>query len=1117
MRFVTLLSETAIVASLAMLAASGSASATCAPSSQTINSPVTGPILSNGGAINVKKAGGIAGSGDGIDAPDCGISTLDNEGVIHGGPGTILSRRGQGFAGVSNSETITNLTNGGTITGGAGSGHRTDVEGGAGVLDQGLIDTLRNSGAITGGVAGITTSNPLDKLRFGGVGVWVDDGEIRTLINQSGGTIVGGAASAPGQLGGIGVFSGSRAVIDVLRNAEDATIAGGAESSVSSGGDAGVAAQGVIGRLDNSGNINGAAGGGTGIRVFAGGSIRTIDNAPTGKITGGDSVDSSGGQGVLNGGAIGTLRNQGFGRITGGARGEGVLNRSTGTIEMLTNDGAIAGGAGGSVTTVEGGSNGGAGGAGVMNAGTIVTLRNGQFGTITGGAGGKGVHAGLGVGPSGAGGDGISNTGTIETLRNIGMIAGGVAGSSFGEPAPGAGVSTSGRIGSLINSFTISGGDGGDSIKGGAGVSLGTGGRIDSLANMGSIAGGAAGGDGILVGSGASIGSIGNSMRGVITGGVGGFSGGFPETGGAGLANFGAITRVTDSGAIGGGFAAAAGAGAGGAGLANAATIGALVVDTGGLIVGGRGGLKAINGGAGGVGVANAGVITDLTNRGTLRGGDGGMRRSGGAGLSNTGGIGTLINHGEIAGGAGDASVGLSNSGTISTLTNDRDGAIKGGGIAGEGVVNAGSITSLTNHGSITGADGGPTFGGLGGNALTDTGNIETLRNSGSIVGGAGGQLEGRGSDSRGGIGVEVETGGTIGFLDNMKGGTIVGGAGVRSVGLARGTGGAGVSNTGSLPFLFNEGLIEGGVGVGPVGVGGRGGVGVRNTGAITVLRNTGVIEGGESGAAAGGNRAAAIDSTGGSIGTLINTGQIIGDVRISDSTIVQGSLETAPKAPGGLLVNAMVADPALASGAPGSFTGGAITISDGDLTFASGTTFLGDSISVKGGAGTVTNKGVLELSAGETITGNFDQTKSGELDFIVSGDGAGDYGALDVTGLATLGGLFAIDLEDGLSLSAGESFDLMTFAGVKSDFSSLSFDGSRCSEGATDVWSCSNLSGLSLAEVFSRNGLELEVVTGGFPSPVPEPSTWAMLLIGLGSLGYAGRWVSRKTSVKAT
>jgi PEP-CTERM motif len=36
--------------------------------------------------------------------------------------------------------------------------------------------------------------------------------------------------------------------------------------------------------------------------------------------------------------------------------------------------------------------------------------------------------------------------------------------------------------------------------------------------------------------------------------------------------------------------------------------------------------------------------------------------------------------------------------------------------------------------------------------------------------------------------------------------------------------------------------------------------------------------------------------------------------------------------------------------------------------------------------------------------------------------------------------------------------------------------------------------------------------LTGGAPSPVPEPSTWAMMLLGFGSLGFAG-WRSRSRS----
>ena len=130
----------------------------------------------------------------------------------------------------------------------------------------------------------------------------------------------------------------------------------------------------------------------------------------------------------------------------------------------------------------------------------------------------------------------------------------------------------------------------------------------------------------------------------------------------------------------------------------------------------------------------------------------------------------------------------------------------------------------------------------------------------------------------------------------------------------------------------------------------------------------------------------------------------------------------------------------------------------------------------------------------------------------MISGDAAGNYGALAVTGLATLGGRFALDLSDGFSLSAGESFDIMTFAGIDSDFRSLSLDGTRCSESVTDLWSCSTLSGLSLKELLLSNSLDLEVVTGSVsPSTVPEPSTWEMIVIGFAALVAAASRARRR------
>ena len=73
-----------------------------------------------------------------------------------------------------------------------------------------------------------------------------------------------------------------------------------------------------------------------------------------------------------------------------------------------------------------------------------------------------------------------------------------------------------------------------------------------------------------------------------------------------------------------------------------------------------------------------------------------------------------------------------------------------------------------------------------------------------------------------------------------------------------------------------------------------------------------------------------------------------------------------------------------------GSWTGGAITIGNGNLTFAGGNTALGDDISVDGGAGTVTNMGALRVAAPQTIAGNFTQTAAGVLGLDFAGDTIG-------------------------------------------------------------------------------------------------------------------------------
>ncbi len=166
------------------------------------------------------------------------------------------------------------------------------------------------------------------------------------------------------------------------------------------------------------------------------------------------------------------------------------------------------------------------------------------------------------------------------------------------------------------------------------------------------------------------------------------------------------------------------------------------------------------------------------------------------------------------------------------------------------------------------------------------------------------------------------------------------------------------------------------------------------------------------------------------SIGPITNSGKIVGNVVIDNqaSVTVTGGASTTF----------------------GRWTGGAITIGHGNLTFAGGDTALGDDISVDGGAGTVINRAALRLAAPETIAGNFTQAGTGVLGLDFGGDVWGEYGALTVSKLTTLDGGLAIDLPGGLMLAAGDRFDILDFGRLEgSGFEALALDGAACSHGA--------------------------------------------------------------------
>ena len=252
--------------------------------------------------------------------------------------------------------------------------------------------------------------------------------------------------------------------------------------------------------------------------------------------------------------------------------------------------------------------------------------------------------------------------------------------------------------------------------------------------------------------------------------------------------------------------------------------------------------------------------------------------------------------------------------------------------------------------------------------------------------------------------------------------------------------------------------------------------MGLSNSGTIGSLNNAGTID-----PRAG---AFAILSIG-SIGTITNTGQIVGNVEIDDQamvTVVGGRGNTF-----------------------GEWTGGAITIGGGDLTFARGHTALGDNIVVTGadgGPGTVFNNARLMISAPQTITGNFGQSTTGALDFGLPATWPGNTARFASRGRNPRGGL-GLELMNGFDLTSGEFRQPHDPRRLRRRFRTRV--GRRRSLFRGEGRRLARSVGVDLDVDLGGGGLI--VTTGPFTelpatAAVPEPPTWTMLALGFLGLG---------------
>jgi PEP-CTERM motif len=901
-------------------------------------------------------------------------------------------------------------------------------------------------------------------------------------------------------IGGVGGLGGDAGQVQV-DNHKNITVTGAGSLGIyaeSAGGGGGNSQSTSVGLSGTANNTTVELGVNVGLRGASGGDGGEVSVNNSGYITTGGAYAS----GASPAGVVATKEYGIYAESEGGDGGNG--GSAFSLIPGVSAEGTRL------AFSVNVGGEGGAGGVGKMvtvtNAGTVVTNDTESYGIYAqsvGGGGGTGGGAaaapgvlydksssltgGLAVGGEGGKGNtsapvSVDNTGSVKTLGDgsDGILAqsvgggGGNGGSAYSYLI---GIQKQNRTQATINLDVSVGGFGGTGGSGDAVSVMNSGFITTTGAGANGIEAQSIGGGGGRGGDASSLTLVPQSPFSTVNVNVGGFGGEGNDGGAVTVAEKKGAVITTTGAASAGIYAQSVGAGGGRGGVGAYAPVIT-------LSVGGAGGA---NGDGGAVTVNGYGVIT-TEGSGTADGifaqsvgGGGGQAGGVGFGIIDTpyssppSWIGTSVPMSSIANkssGNGGA-VSTTMTGSITTKGNDAIGIYAqsvggGGGIRGQ----AADLASCPNPCTDLVGSLGNT--GSAGSVKVDL--FGSVTTGGQYSHGIFAQSAAGSASAAGNVAVGIETNSSVlangansdGILAQSVGGSngsieinVLTGAVVR--------GGSGESAgihflDGAANTLDNAGMIT--------TLSGVNGVAVRSDGGLVDITNTGSIVGATRLNPGPGESAPE---------TIANSGRIVGDVDVGD--------------PGGLVIQGGTGSTF------GSLTGGAITIRDGSLTFAGGNTALGDAIAVDGGAGTVTNDGRLMVTAPIALTGNFDQSRTGSLDLMLSSQSAS--ARLSIAGAVSLAGDLQIDLASGFHLKAGDIFDLIGFDGALAGrFEALSLDGSACAAFGADDWRCGgNVLDLSMSRGL-LDSVDLNVVSAVGPGAVPEPSTWVMLGVGFLGLG---------------